>query len=56
MNYKHVYEPVALSDYKEAIQWYDERSKAAAENFVKEVKEKIKSICIDPLRYRNTYK
>lgn len=56
MNYKHIYEPVALSEYKEAIQWYDERSKKAAENFVKEVKEKIKSICVDPQRYRNAYK
>lgn len=56
MNYKYIYEPVALSEYKEAIQWYDERSKKAAENFVKEVKGKINSICIDPQRYRNTYK
>lgn len=56
MNYKHFYEPLALSEYKETLRWYDERSKTAAENFVKEIKEKIKSICIDPLRYRNVYK
>ena len=56
MNYKHVFAPAALIEYKEAVEWYDERSKTAAENFVRDVKEKIKSICINPLRYRNAYK
>ncbi len=56
MNYKHIYAPVAFSEYKEAVEWYDERSKTAAENFVRDVKEKIESICLNPLRHRNTYK
>ena len=56
MNYKHVYAPFAISEYKEAIEWYNERSKTGAENFVRDVNEKIKSICINPLRYRNAYK
>lgn len=56
MNYQIIYTPVALAEYKDAIIWYDERSKTAAENFVKAVTEKIKTICQDPLRYRSLYK
>lgn len=43
-------------EYKEAISWYFERSEIAADNFIKEIKEKIELICADPVRYRNTYK
>lgn len=50
MNYQIIYTPVALAEYKDAIIWYDERSKTAAENFVKAVTEKIKTICQDHLR------
>lgn len=53
---RHVYAPAALQEYKEAVGWYRERSEKAAENFIKEVDEKIAVICKDPLRYRNTYK
>ena len=56
MKYNYIYEPVALKEYKEAVEWYEERSETAAINFVNEVNEKIKSICTFPLRYRNTYK
>ena len=56
MSYRYIYEPAALAEYKEAISWYLERSKNAADNFVKEVKERIIMICDDPLRYRSTYK
>jgi plasmid stabilization system protein ParE len=56
MSYRHIYEPTALAEYKEAISWYLERSEIAADNFVKVIKEKIVTICDNPLRYRNAYK
>ena len=56
MIYRHAYAPEALEEYKEAISWYRERSEKAAENFVKEIAEKITTICNAPLKYRNTYK
>ena len=56
MSYKYIYAPVAFIEYKDAISWYDMHSKRAAENFVIAVNEKIKSICKNPTRYRNTYK
>ncbi len=56
MSYKYIYEPVALSDYKEAISWYQQRSETAAENFIRSVKEIIEAIRAEPDRYRNTYK
>lgn len=56
MSYTHIFEPNALTEYKEAVAWYRERSEAAAENLIIEVKARIEAICSDPLRYRNTYK
>lgn len=56
MSFRHVFDPVALEEYKDAVSWYIERSELATENFIKEVKEKIKDICKDPLKYRNPYK
>jgi plasmid stabilization system protein ParE len=56
MSYRHIYDPAALLEYKDAATWYSERSETAAFNFVKEVKETIAGISKEPLRYRNTYK
>lgn len=56
MSYRHIYDPVALNEYKEAVSWYLERSELAAEGFVKELNEKIAVVCNDPFRFRNTYK
>jgi plasmid stabilization system protein ParE len=56
MSYHYIYEPQALTEYKEAISWYLDRSETAANNFVKEIKEKIVTICTDPLRYRSKHK
>jgi hypothetical protein len=52
MSYRYVYDPIALSEYKEAISWYHERSELAAEGFVNEVNEKLAAICKDPFRFR----
>ena len=56
MSYRHIFSPAALAEYKEAVTWYQERSEMAAVNFVGAVSRKIKEICKDPERYRNTYK
>jgi plasmid stabilization system protein ParE len=56
MSYQPVYLPVALTEYRDAVTWYNERSKRVAEDFVKIVREKIESICENPTRYRNTFK
>ena len=39
MSYQYVYAPVALIEYKDAISWYNVRSKRVSENFAKAVKE-----------------
>ena len=56
MSYQYIYTPLALVEYKDAIQWYYERSVRASENFVLATSAKIESICLTPLRFRNTYK
>ncbi|MEO5948711.1 MAG: type II toxin-antitoxin system RelE/ParE family toxin [Chitinophagaceae bacterium] len=56
MSYRHIYDPIAFLEYRDAVTWYAERSEAAALNLVKEIKQKIVVICKDPLRYRKTYK
>lgn len=43
--YQFTYSPIALIEYKDAVVWYNERSPRAAEDFVKQVKEKIDKIC-----------
>jgi plasmid stabilization system protein ParE len=55
MKYRHIYDPVAIVEYKEAVSWYKHRSIVAAENFVKEVTDKIIVICNYPSRFRNAY-
>jgi plasmid stabilization system protein ParE len=56
MNYQYVYDPAAFKEYKNSIRWYQKRSDLAAENFIKETTNCIRSICTNPARYRNTYK
>ncbi|MEO5650407.1 MAG: type II toxin-antitoxin system RelE/ParE family toxin [Ginsengibacter sp.] len=53
--YPFIYSPVALIEYKDAVTWYKERSAKAAEDFVKQVKEKLDKICHSPFRYPETY-
>ena len=56
MSYKYIYDPIALTEYKDAVSWYNARSKKAAEIFVIEVTKKIGQICSNPFRNRNEYK
>lgn len=56
MRYQYLYSSITLVEYKDAVYWYDVRSKKAAVNLVLSIKEKLKTNCEDPLRYRNSYK
>lgn len=42
--------------YNEIIDWYGERSKQAAENFVIELEKTFDKIIYNPFRYHNKYK
>jgi plasmid stabilization system protein ParE len=55
MNYQIIYDPIAFTEYKDAIQWYSDRSLQAAENFVLSVDDRMHQILKDPFRFRNTY-
>ncbi len=55
MTYHHYFEPRALKEYTAALKWYKNRSKVAAENFVKEMETAIAVICGEPFRYRVNY-
>ncbi len=50
------YRPVASEEYEEAINWYSERSKIAAEKFIKAIDEKLDSIGRNPKQYKNLFK
>ena len=56
MAYKYIFDPIAADEYQDAFQWYEERSKIAADNLILAVQDAINAICADPYRYRNTYK
>jgi plasmid stabilization system protein ParE len=56
VRYTYIFEPKALTEYKEAVAWYNERSETATKNLVNEVKTRIELICNDPSRYPNRYK
>jgi plasmid stabilization system protein ParE len=56
MSYQFIFSPTALGDYKDAVEWYKVRSNKAAENFVVDVKQKLKIICENPFRFKNRYK
>ena len=53
--YQFNYSPIALIEYKDSVIWYKKSSTKAAENFVKEVREKIRNICETPFSYPKTY-
>lgn len=55
MSYQYVFDPIAFKEYKSSIKWYLSKSEQAADNFIKEVTARIRAICSDPTRYRNTY-
>ena len=50
------YNPKALIEYEQSIEWYAERSMQAAENFIVEVKRNIETIKNNPTQFKNRYK
>jgi plasmid stabilization system protein ParE len=56
MRYTIAYQPGALSEYEQAVAWYRERSKQAAENFEAAMEERMAVLRTQPARYRKTYK
>lgn len=39
MSYRHIYDPIALLEYKDATAWNTEQSETATANFVREIKK-----------------
>jgi len=56
MSYTYYFEPKALKEYVAALKWHKKRSDNAAFNFVQEMDDALSLICIDPFRFRNSYK
>ena len=56
MSYRYSFDPVALAEYKEAIEWYGEKNVTALDAFIAALNVKIKAICFAPTLYRTTYK
>jgi plasmid stabilization system protein ParE len=54
--YQFAYSPEAIEDYEKSILWYALRSPIAANNFAKEVQDKLKIIKYNPLRFKKRYK
>ncbi len=54
--YDITYRAVATLEYQDAIEWYARQSKIAAENFIKEVNDKLDSISAYPRRPKNLFK
>jgi plasmid stabilization system protein ParE len=56
MSYRYVLHEHAQEDYEKSLQWYAERSRQSAENFVMAVDDALQLICEHPARWRNKYK
>ena len=44
-------EPLARQEYIEAVDWYQQRSRAVADRFVSEVEHVLEQIGVNPARY-----
>ena len=51
-----LFDKIAAQEYEYAFDWYDKRSKDAADSFASAVQNIIDLICEHPKRYRNTHK
>ncbi|MCC6287684.1 MAG: type II toxin-antitoxin system RelE/ParE family toxin [Chitinophagaceae bacterium] len=56
MIYQYSFFASAQKDYEESLNWYLQKSSAAADGFIKAVDFALIQICNYPDRYRNTYK
>ena len=55
MSYQYAFLETAQREYEDAIEWYQQRSQQAAENFVLEIQKALDLICSNPQRWRNEY-
>ncbi|MDR2205413.1 MAG: type II toxin-antitoxin system RelE/ParE family toxin [Flavobacteriaceae bacterium] len=54
--YSIAYNPKALEEYEQSVEWYAERSIQASENFIIEVQRCIKAIKNNPTGFKNRYR
>ncbi len=54
--YQLVYSNEAIEDFEKSILWYLPRSRQAAENFVRELKNKLKIVRYNPHLFNRRYK
>lgn len=54
--YSIAYNPIALEEYEQSIEWYAARSIKASENFIIDVQESIEEIKRNPTQFKSRYK
>lgn len=55
MKYKFIISRLASKDVKQSFEWYEERSKQAADNFTIEIENTVKKICDNPKIGKNKH-
>ena len=55
MKYKFIISRLAVNDVKHSFEWYEERSKQAADLFTIEIENAVKKICNNPQIGKNKY-
>ena len=56
MAYKYILLAGAQNEYESSINWYNERSWPAADQFIEAVDNALQLICEYPMRWRNEYR
>lgn len=56
MKYHIVYDPLAIEEYLDSIEWYKEQSEITAKEFITEVRNSIEIISNNPFRYKQDRK
>ncbi len=54
--YQITYREIASEEYADAIKWYEDRSRAAAEGFIKAIDNRLDSISSNPRKYKNLFR
>jgi len=54
--YQITYREIAAEEYADAIKWYEDKSTAAAEGFIRAVDDKLDSISDNPKKYKNLFR
>ena len=45
MKYSYVFDPIAFTEYQDAILWYEDRSQIFADTFINTVNSRIGEVC-----------